>query len=79
MYSEWIAAEHYRIHVMELWPDGPRKHAGLAAALSTLHSLESAKSWGASFQCAVCSASRNATPLPSIPRLGERDSPGPAA
>src|SRR5882757_4298677 len=26
---EPIAFEHYRIHVIELWPDGPRKEAGL--------------------------------------------------
>jgi hypothetical protein len=39
MLSEWLAAEDYRIHVMELWPDGPRKQAGLAAARSALRSL----------------------------------------
>jgi hypothetical protein len=39
MHNEWPAVEHYRIHVMELWPDGPRKEAGLAAARSDLGSL----------------------------------------
>ena len=37
--SEWLASEHYRIHVMGLWPDGPRKEAGLVAARSALESL----------------------------------------
>jgi len=39
VHSEWLAAEQNRIEVMELWPDGPRKQAGLAAARSALHSL----------------------------------------
>ena len=39
MHSEWLAFEQYRIHVMELWPDGPRKQAGLSAARSALESL----------------------------------------
>jgi len=39
MYNEWLAMQHYRIHVMEQWPDGPRKQAGLAAARSTIESL----------------------------------------
>ena len=39
MHNEALAMEHYRIHVMEQWPDGPRKQAGLAAAQSTIESL----------------------------------------
>jgi hypothetical protein len=31
-HGESLVVEHCRIHVMELWPDGPRKEAGLAAA-----------------------------------------------
>jgi hypothetical protein len=37
--GDWMAVERNRIEVMELWPDGPRKEAGLAAARSTLESL----------------------------------------
>jgi hypothetical protein len=37
--SEWMAVERNRIEVMELWPDGPGKEAGLASARSTLESL----------------------------------------
>jgi hypothetical protein len=31
MYAEWIAAEHYRLHVIEEWPEGPRKAVALSA------------------------------------------------
>ena len=37
--GDWMAVERNRIEVMELWPDGPRKEAGLASARSTLESL----------------------------------------
>jgi hypothetical protein len=37
--GDWMAVERNRIEVMELWPDGPRKEASLAAARSTLESL----------------------------------------
>jgi hypothetical protein len=52
----WLAVEHYRIHVMELWPDGPRKEAGLAAARSTLWSLARTKPEGSSFTCMTCAS-----------------------
>ena len=39
MQSEWLALEHHRIHLMEQWPDGPRKEAGLNSARSALQSL----------------------------------------
>jgi hypothetical protein len=38
MHSEWLAMEHYRIHLMETWPEGPVKEAGPAAAWSALES-----------------------------------------
>ena len=58
MNSEWLAMEHYRIHVMELWPDGHRKEAGLAAARSTLESLARTLPEGFSFECATCAGRR---------------------
>jgi hypothetical protein len=58
MHSEWLAVEHYRIHVMERWPDGPCKEAGLAAARSALESLGRALPKGSSFACATCAARR---------------------
>jgi hypothetical protein len=59
MRREWLAVEHHRIHVMELWPDGPRKEAGLAAARAMLDSLVAAMPTGHSFVCSTC-ASREA-------------------
>jgi hypothetical protein len=54
---EWIAAEHHRIHVMELWPEGPRKEAGLAAARCALESLAFTRA-GYSFKCVTCAGRR---------------------
>ena len=58
MCSEWLAVEHHRIHVMELWPDGPRKEAGLASARSALESLAEIMPKGSSFECATCASKR---------------------
>jgi hypothetical protein len=38
MYAEWVAAEHYRLHVIEQWPEGPRKAVALSATRSSLQS-----------------------------------------
>jgi hypothetical protein len=55
MYAAWLASEHSRIHLIEQWPDGPRKEAALAAARSALDSLlRSSRSDGSEFRCAVC-------------------------
>ena len=39
MFAEWVAAEHYRLHVIEEWPEGPRKAVALSAIQSSLQSL----------------------------------------
>jgi hypothetical protein len=54
MHSEWLAFEHNRIHVMEQWPDGPRKDAGIASARCALESLAHMLPEGCSFECATC-------------------------
>ena len=59
MYSERLAVEHYRIHMMELWPDGPRKDAGLAAARSVIESLHLTMPQGWSFECVTCTGDRS--------------------
>jgi hypothetical protein len=70
MLSQWIAAEHYRLHVVECWPDGPRKEATLAAIYSTLASL-GRDSNPASTECVVCSARRAAiVEFPNALRMG---------
>lgn len=64
MYPQWIAMEHYRMHVIETWPDGPRKNAGLAAVRSALNALESAPPATAPpFVCDVCAARRRVVPI----------------
>jgi hypothetical protein len=56
MYIQRMAFEHYRIHVMELWPDGPGKEAGLASARYSLESLARTMPTGSSFTCTVCAS-----------------------
>jgi hypothetical protein len=70
MYSEWLAVEHHRIHVMELWPDGARKEAGLASARSALASLDQTAPQGCSFECATCAGRRRiVTVIPCAQRV----------
>jgi hypothetical protein len=69
MHREWLAGEHYRIHVMELWPDGPRKEAGLAAARSALDSLAGIMPEGSSFACATCGTRQTVSLIPRAPRF----------
>lgn len=57
MHGNWLTMEHYRIHVMELWPDGPEKEAGLASARSALESLIRIMP-RASFACTTCANRR---------------------
>jgi len=65
MHSEWLAVEHYRIHVMELWPDGPRKEAGLASSRSALAKLVRTMPEGFVWPCAICASRRqNVTMIP---------------
>lgn len=63
MYTEWLAVEHYRVHLIEEWPDGAQKEASLAAARAALAALEqSAPLEASAFSCEICSA-RNQNPL----------------
>jgi hypothetical protein len=55
MVRTWLAVEHYRIHLIENWPDGARKKASLASALSALAALErSAPLEASEFVCEIC-------------------------
>jgi len=56
MHPEWLAMEHYRLHVVEEWPDGPYKHAALAAIHSTLDSLTRRHPGAERPPCEVCSS-----------------------
>jgi hypothetical protein len=56
MHLEWLAVEHYRLHVVEEWPDGPHKHAALAGIHSTLESLTQGHPEMECPPCEVCSS-----------------------
>ena len=58
MHCEPIVFEHYRIHVIRLWPDGPRKETGLASARSVLDRMVQTMPKGSSFACAICASRR---------------------
>ena len=59
MHTGWLAAEHYRLHVIEKWPNGPRKEALLSAVRSTLESLlRTAGADGSTFRCSICAAEK---------------------
>jgi hypothetical protein len=59
MLSNWIAVEHYRLHLVERWPNSPRKEATLAAVYSALASLDQdARSATATQECVVCGRRR---------------------
>lgn len=62
MITDWIAMEHYRLHVVENWPEGPRRDATLAAIHSKLASFgqQPHLTTGAR-DCSICS-SRARTP-----------------
>ena len=70
MHNEWMAMERYRIQVMELWPDGPRKEAGIASARSSLEALARGMPGGAAVTCVTYTRSRPpVTPMPVAPRV----------
>jgi hypothetical protein len=72
MHSEWLAFEHYRIHVMELWPDGPMREAGLASARSALGGMVGSMREGTSFACMICASTRQTVSLmPGAPPVNK--------
>jgi hypothetical protein len=53
MRDQWLAMEHYRLHSVEEWPDGPKKEAALAGIRSKLDSL-SGDALASHIHCAIC-------------------------
>ncbi len=49
MVSQWIAMEHYRMHLVEGWPESDLKLATLASIRASIASLG-----GESFGCSEC-------------------------
>ncbi len=60
MHGDWLSVAHHRIHVMELWPDGPRKENGLAVARLSLATLLKSMPEGFAFACITCTTMRQA-------------------
>jgi hypothetical protein len=72
MQREWLAAEHYRLHMMERWPEGSVKDAGLAAARSALENLTRTVPQASSYLCPVCAGRRHSiSEVPRAPRERE--------
>jgi hypothetical protein len=66
MTPRWIAVEHYRLHTVEEWPDGPYKEATLAAIHSALAGLLGAAPTRSS-ECTICWKRRNAPVVIKFP------------
>ena len=56
--SAWLAAEHNRLHNIELWPDGKRKQRALRAVQSTLDGLSRHSGTTQNFTCFLCQSKR---------------------
>lgn len=75
MYTEWLAMEHYRMHLIERWPDSDRKEASLAAVRSAIAGLESAAPAEASaFFCDVCHSRRRSATVIEYPVNPDKES-----
>ena len=65
MYNRFIAFEHYRMQVIELWPDGPAKEVALNAVRSALASLlRLGPPEAVPFECIACR--RNTSPAAGV-------------
>ncbi|HLX43267.1 MAG TPA: hypothetical protein VKR43_07525 [Bryobacteraceae bacterium] len=73
MISEWIAIEHYRLHLVENWPHSAHREATLAAIYSTLSGLD--RNWRSTARhtCMVClNESGNVQVFPDSARVGPK-------
>jgi len=52
--TAWLAAEHNRLHNIELWAEGPRKRIALSAVQSTLDGLSRRSGTTQIFTCFLC-------------------------
>lgn len=52
MKDQWLAVEHYRLHTVEQWPEGPHKEGALAAIRSSVESL--IRSGARPVDCHIC-------------------------
>ncbi len=59
MKDQWLALEHYRMHTIESWPEGPHKDGALAAVQSSVESL--IRSGAHDVDCHVCLSRKRAS------------------
>lgn len=79
MHFQWFKTEHYRLHVIEEWPDSPHKQAALAAIRSKLASL--ARNLPREFHwhdCEICLNRREHSPVLAFPAVAMLDANAPA-
>jgi hypothetical protein len=57
--TAWLAAEHNRLHNIELWPDSRRKLVALSAVQSTIDSLSRHAGTTQHFTCFLCESKMN--------------------
>jgi hypothetical protein len=63
MFIESLAMEHYRLHLIERWPDGANKDAAIAGVRSALEGLLRSECRNtAQWACIVCGARVRAAP-----------------
>jgi hypothetical protein len=53
--AQWIAMEHYRMHTVEHWPDGPYKRATVNAIHASLNRLTEGAPRTDALACSICS------------------------
>jgi len=68
MQNQWVLMEHYRLHTVEEWPEGPRKRATIAAILATLESLAHQGAQCAP-KCSVCEGRKKSATVLEFPTL----------
>jgi len=70
--AQSIKMEHYRLHVVEEWPDSPHKQAVLAATRSTLGRLQTDLPSGFELpRCMVCSSRRAGSAVLEFPSASQ--------
>jgi hypothetical protein len=65
--NELLAVEHYRLHVIEQWPEGKKKDAALSSVRSAIGKLaqhESAEGW----RCIICGRRAPASARYELPK-----------
>ena len=68
MHQQWVAMEHYRLHMVEEWSDSPYKKATLAGIQSTLASLlREAGVATSQQQCAICMTRKRTSKVLEFP------------